>query len=261
MIPPNTVTDLDLSRYARQMILPEVGGKGQQALAAARVALVGLGGLGSPAAFYLAGAGVGTLGLIDDDTVDVSNLHRQPLHATPDQGRPKTISAREKLAALNPAIRLAEHRLRLTGKNAAPLLSDYDLVLDGSDNFDTRYIVNDAAQRRGIPLVWGAVLRWEGQIMMVRPGRSACYRCLFPEPPDPALAASCADAGVVGPLAGLVGSWMALEALKILWGAGAPLVNRLLLIDGRSGRVRERVVERRKTCPACAPGAGVSTAV
>jgi adenylyltransferase/sulfurtransferase len=255
------VTEIVLARYARQMILPEVGGKGQQALAAARVALVGLGGLGSPAAFYLAGAGVGTLGLIDDDTVDVSNLHRQPLHGTPDRGRPKTVSAREKLTALNPAVRVVEHALRLTVDNAAAVFGGYDLVLDGSDNFETRYTVNDAAQRRGIPLVWGAVLRWEGQIMTVRPGRSACYRCLFPEPPDPAEARSCADAGVAGPLAGLVGSWMALEALKALWGAGTALVNRLLLIDGRSGRVRERVVERRKNCPACAPGAGVSTAV
>jgi molybdopterin/thiamine biosynthesis adenylyltransferase len=245
------VRRVDLARYARQILLPEVGGAGQARLSGARVAIVGAGGLGSPVALYLAGAGVGRLTLIDNDPVDVSNLHRQILHGTADLGVAKVRSARRRLADLNPRVSVQPLNRRLALKNARALLSGHDLVLDGSDNFDTRYLVNDTAVALGIPLVWGAVLRWEGQAMTVLPRRSACYRCLFPEPPDPALAASCADGGVVGPVAGVVGTLMAAEALKVLWGAGAPLTGRLLQYDGRAARFRERAVNRRRNCPAC----------
>jgi adenylyltransferase/sulfurtransferase len=241
------LTDQDIRRYARQILLPEVGGKGQAALARARVLLVGAGGLGSPAALYLAAAGVGVLGLADGDPVEPSNLHRQVLHATPDVGKPKTSSARERLAALNPAVEVHEHP-RLADGSA---FSGYDLALDGSDNFDTRYMVNDACVKAGKPLVTGAVLKWEGQVMTVLPRRSACYRCAFPEPPDPACVQSCAEAGILGPVAGTVGCLMAVEALKVLLGAPGLLTGRLLLLDLKTMSFREKPLRRRTGCAAC----------
>jgi len=233
------------------MLLPEVGGAGQEKLFNARVLIVGAGGLGSPIALYLAGAGVGQLTLIDNDPVDLSNLHRQILHGTPDLGTPKVLAARRRLTHLNPGVRVKPLNKRLTVRNADALFKKQDLVLDGSDNFETRYLVNDAAVRTRVPLVWGAVLRWEGQAMTVFPGRSACYRCVFPEPPDPADALSCADGGILGPVAGLVGTFMAVEALKALLGVGRPVSDRLVMWDAREGRCRERPATRRTGCRAC----------
>lgn len=240
---------MEIRRYARQLILPEVGGEGQKRLKRARVLLVGAGGLGSPAALYLAAAGVGTLVIVDNDDVDLSNLQRQILHFTPDVGKTKVLSARKKLLALNPGVKVLAKKTRFTHDNAARLLAGCDLVLDGSDNFETRYAVNADCVAHKIPLVWGAVLRWEGQVMTVLPGKTACYQCLFPEPPDPALAQSCSNAGVVGAAAGAVGSLMAVEGLKVLLGKGTPLTGRLLMVDFLNMRFRERAVSRRARCP------------
>lgn len=239
----------DIERYARQLILPEVGGAGQKKLAKARVLLVGAGGLGSPAALYLAAAGVGTLVLVDNDNVDLSNLHRQILHFSPDVGKAKVQSARDKLAALNPGVKIVAKKSRFTPANAGRLLAGCDLVLDGSDNFETRYAVNAACIAQGVPLVWGAVLRWEGQVMTVLPGQSACYECLFPEPPDPALAQSCSNAGILGSVAGTVGTLMATEGLKVLLGKGTSLASRLWAFDFLNMKIYERDVRRRKDCP------------
>lgn len=242
---------LDVHRYVRQMLLPEVGRKGQESLSRARVLCVGAGGLGSPAALYLAAAGVGTLGLADGDPVELSNLHRQILHATPDVGRPKTASAAEKLGALNPDIEIQSHP-RLSPENIAAVVERFDLVLDGSDNFDTRYLVNDACMKVGKPLVSGAVIQWEGQVLTVLPGKSACYRCAFPEPPDPACVESCSSAGVLGPAAGAVGCLMATEALKVLLGQPGVLADRLLLIDFKNFSFRQKPLRRRSSCRVCA---------
>jgi adenylyltransferase/sulfurtransferase len=239
--------DADIRRYARQILLPEVGVKGQSALKAARVLCVGAGGLGSPAALYLAAAGVGTLGIADGDPVELSNLHRQILHATADVGRAKTASAKERLSALNPSVLVREHPRLADGAAFA----GYDLVLDGSDNFDTRYMVADACVKAGRTLVTGAVVKWQGQVMTVLPGRSACYRCAFPEPPDPECVEDCGSAGVLGPAAGTVGCLMAAEALKALLGAGELLSDRLLLMDFKTMAFRVRPLRRRPGCSSC----------
>lgn len=241
----------DIDRYARQLILPEVGGAGQKKLKGARVLLVGAGGLGSPAALYLAAAGVGTLVLVDNDEVDLSNLQRQILHFTPDVGKAKVVSAREKLVLLNPGVKVVAKKTRFTSSMAARLLAGCDVALDGSDNFETRYALNRACVTLGVPLVWGAVLRWGGQIMSVLPGKSACYECLFPEIPDPALAQSCTNAGILGSVAGTIGTLMATEALKILLAKGIPLSGRLWIMDLLKMNLRERAVYRRVNCPAC----------
>jgi molybdopterin/thiamine biosynthesis adenylyltransferase len=233
------------------MILPEVGGEGQKRLKSARVLLVGAGGLGSPAALYLAAAGVGALVLVDSDAVDLSNLQRQVLHFTPDVGKAKVLSAQEKLLALNPGVKVLPKKTRFTSANAGRLLAGCDLVLDGSDNFETRYVVNAACVAQKIPLVWGAVLRWEGQVMTVVPGKTACYQCLFPEPPDLALAQSCSNAGIMGPVAGTVGTLMATEALKLLLAKGDLLCGRFWAMDFLKMRLRERSVVRRRNCPVC----------
>jgi sulfur-carrier protein adenylyltransferase/sulfurtransferase len=238
-------------RYGRHLILPEVGPGGQRRLKAARVLLVGAGGLGSPAALYLAAAGVGTLGIVDFDVVDASNLQRQVLHSTADVGRPKLDSARDRIAALNPHVAVEAHPVRLTSANAREIVRGYDVVLDGSDNFPTRYLVNDACVLEGKPNVYGSILRWEGQASVFWAGHGPCYRCLFAEPPPPGLVPSCAEAGVLGVLPGIVGSVQALEAVKLVLGRGEPLLGRLLLFDALRMRFREMRLRRDPECPAC----------
>jgi adenylyltransferase/sulfurtransferase len=233
----------EVERYARHLVLHEVGGPGQQRLGRARVLVVGAGGLGSPALLYLAAAGVGTLGIVDDDTVSLSNLQRQVLHATADVGRAKVDSAAEALARVNPLVVVERHRLRLTAESAVELIAAYDLVLDGSDNFDTRYAVSDAAFRAGRPLVMGWLGTMDGALTTFRAhergadGRpNPTYRCLFPAPPPPGAVPACAEAGVLGALTGVIGSMMALEAIREIVGFGEGLVGRLLLVDTRSMR-------------------------
>jgi molybdopterin/thiamine biosynthesis adenylyltransferase len=245
------IKNKDIERFSRQLILPEVGGEGQKRLKSARVLLIGAGGLGSPAALYLAAAGVGTLVLVDNDVVDLSNLQRQILHFTPDVGKAKVQSAREKLVALNPGVKVLAKKTRFTSANAPRLFAGCDLVLDGSDNFETRYAVNAACVAQNIPLVWGAVLRWEGQLMTVIPGKTACYKCLFPEPPDPALAQSCSNAGIMGSVAGTIGALMATEALKVLLSEGGLLSSRMLMLDFLVMKVREKKVQQREKCSVC----------
>ena len=241
----------DLRRYSRHLLLPEVGVRGQRALRASKVLLVGTGGLGAPAALYLAAAGVGTLGLVDFDVVDLSNLQRQVLYATSDVGRPKLDAARERLERLNPGIRIVPHRGPLDSTNALEILRDYDLVVDGTDNFPTRYLVNDAAVLLGKPNVYGSIYRFEGQVSVFDARRGPCYRCLYPEPPPPDLVPSCAEAGVLGVLPGVVGALQATEAVKLLVGVGEPLVGRLLLYDASSMSFRQLRLEKNPDCVLC----------
>ncbi|MGD1061792.1 MAG: molybdopterin-synthase adenylyltransferase MoeB [Terracidiphilus sp.] len=241
----------ELSRYARHLILPEVGVEGQQKLKAARVLCVGAGGLGSPLALYLAAAGVGTLGLVDFDVVDASNLQRQILHSTRDVGRKKLDSAEEKLAALNPAVHVVKHETMLSSANAMDILKDYDIVADGTDNFPTRYLVNDACVLLGKPNVYGSVFRFEGQASVFATRQGPCYRCLYPEPPPPGTVPSCAEGGVLGILPGLVGIIQATEVIKLILGKGDPLVGRLLLVDALSMRFRELKLKKNPECPVC----------
>ncbi|SRR6056297_2511710 len=248
----------DAERYARQMNLPELGVEGQAKLAAARVGLIGAGGLGSPAALYLAAAGVGTLGIIDDDRVDRSNLHRQVLHRDDRIGTAKTDSARATLEALNPGIRVETHRLRLAPDNVEEVFSGYRVIVDGSDNFATRYLVNDACLRLGLPNVYGAVQRFEGQVSVFPAGGRPCYRCLFPEAPDAGLAPSCDEAGVLGVVPGIIGLLQALEVIKLVTGIGEPLAGRLLLFDARATRFRELALGANPGCSHCAPGCEVA---
>jgi adenylyltransferase/sulfurtransferase len=224
---------------------------GQEKLKAAHVLLVGAGGLGSPAALYLAAAGVGTLGLVDFDNVDVTNLQRQILHGTKDVGRPKLVSARERIADVNPHVRVETYETALTSKNALDILSGYDIVVDGTDNFATRYLVNDACVLLGKPNVYGSIFRFEGQASVFALSDGPCYRCLFPEPPPPGLVPSCAEGGVLGVLPGLVGTIQATEAIKLIVGAGEPLKGRLLLIDTLGMQFRTVNVRKDPGCPAC----------
>ncbi|ACZ30490.1 UBA/THIF-type NAD/FAD binding protein [Xylanimonas cellulosilytica DSM 15894] len=236
----------DVVRYARHLALPGVGADGQRRLAAARVLVVGAGGLGSPVLLYLAAAGVGTLGVVDDDVVDVTNLQRQVVHGVGDVGRPKTTSARETVAAVNPAVRVVEHRERLGAANALALLRGYDVVVDGSDNFATRYLVSDAAELLGLPVVWGGLHQFQGQVSVFwaapTDGEGVTYRDVFPEPPPPALAPDCATGGVLGALCGTLGSTMAAEAIKLIVGAGRPLLGRLAVHDALDATWRYLVV-------------------
>ena len=241
----------ELSRYARHLILPEVGVEGQQKLKAARVLCVGAGGLGSPLALYLAAAGVGTLGLVDFDVVDASNLQRQILHTTGDVGRKKLDSAEEKLAALNPAVHVVKHQTMLSSANAMDILKDYDIVADGTDNFPTRYLVNDACVLLGKPNVYGSVFRFEGQASVFATREGPCYRCLYPEPPPPGTVPSCAEGGVLGILPGLIGIIQATEVIKLILGKGEALVGRLLLVDALSMRFRELKLKKNPECPVC----------
>lgn len=250
MVTVQALTEEQFQRYSRQIILEEVGVTGQRKLLEGRVLVVGAGGLGSPAALYLAAAGVGTIGIVDGDRVDLTNLHRQVLHFTHDIGRPKTQSARRTLEDVNPDVRVVPHQTVLTSANALEILSQYDVVVNGSDNFPTRYLVNDACVLLGKPLVDASILRWEGQATTFLPGRG-CYRCLFPTPPPPGAVPSCAEAGIVGAVAGFMGTHQALEAIKILLGVGQTLANRLLLFDALTAEVRFVRWSRNPDCPVC----------
>ena len=247
---PELTTD-DLSRYSRHLILPEVGMEGQQKLKAARVLCVGTGGLGSPLALYLAAAGIGTLGLVDFDVVDASNLQRQIIHSTKDIGRKKLDSAEEKLVALNPALNVIKHDTMLSSANALDIIKDYDIVADGTDNFPTRYLVNDACVLLGKPNAYGSIFRFEGQASVFATGDGPCYRCLYPEPPPPGLVPSCAEGGVLGILPGLVGVIQATEVIKLILGNGSPLIGRLLLVDSLNMKFRELKLRKNRECPVC----------
>jgi len=247
---PELTTD-ELSRYSRHLILPEVGMEGQQKLKAAKVLCVGTGGLGSPLAFYLAAAGIGTLGLVDFDVVDASNLQRQIIHSTKDIGRKKLDSAAEKLTALNPALKVVKHETMLTSANALEILRDYDIVADGTDNFPTRYLVNDACVLLGKPNAYGSIFRFEGQASVFATKEGPCYRCLYPEPPPPGLVPSCAEGGVLGILPGLVGVIQATEVIKLILGKGTPLIGRLLLVDSLNMKFRELKLRKNRECPVC----------
>jgi molybdopterin/thiamine biosynthesis adenylyltransferase len=252
------LTPEQVERYRRHLVLPEIGLEGQQALLRSRVLLIGAGGLGCPLAQYLAAAGVGTLGLVDFDRVDASNLQRQILYGTADIGRPKIEVAAERIAALNSDVRLELHPLRLTSENALELLAGYDVVVDGTDNFPTRYLVNDACVRLGLPNVHASVYRFEGQVSVFWPARPSapgpCYRCLYPEPPPRELAPSCAEAGVLGVLPGVMGLLQAVETIKLLLGIGAPLVGRLLQYDALAQRFTSLKLDRDPDCRYCADG-------
>ncbi len=239
------------ARYARHLILPQVGAEGQGRIKAARILLVGAGGLGSPAALYLAAAGVGTLGLVDFDVVDVSNLQRQILHGTSDIGRPKLESARARIAEVNPHVRVETHATRLTSANALAILGGYDIIVDGSDNFATRYLVNDACVMLGKPNVHGSIFRFDGQASVFCTADGPCYRCLFPSPPPAGLVPSCAEGGVLGVLPGLIGTIQATEALKLVLGIGESLAGRLLIVDTLGMRFNTVRVPRDPACPAC----------
>jgi len=243
----------ELIRYSRHLILPEIGLAGQERLKAARVLLVGAGGLGSPAALYLAAAGIGTIGLVDFDVVDRSNLQRQVVHGTAAVGTSKLASAQARLADLNPHVHVETIEARLTAANALEHLRGWDVVLDGSDNFPTRYLVNDACVLLGIPAVYGAVLRFEGQASVFDARRGPCYRCLYREPPPPELVPSCAEGGVVGVVPGVIGSLQALEAIKLVTGTGTPLIGRLLLFDGMKLQFREIALAKDPDCVVCGP--------
>ena len=241
----------ELERYHRNALVPQVGLVGQQRIRASRVLLIGAGGLGAPAALYLAAAGVGTIGLIDDDNVDVSNLQRQVIHATAAVGRPKVDSAAEAIRALNPDVEVVAHRTRLTADNARDLLGGWDVVIDGTDNFPTRYLVNDATVMLGLPLVHGAVLGFNGQVGVFDARRGPCYRCLHPTPPPAGSVPSCAEAGVLGVLPGIIGTMQAAEALKLIVGGAQPLIGRMVLLNAWSGRGGELPVDKNPACPVC----------
>ena len=251
----------EIRRYSRHLILPEFGARGQKKLKASRVLVVGAGGLGSPAAMYLAAAGVGTLGLVDFDVVDLSNLQRQVLHGTSDVGRPKLDSAAERLRALNPEVNVQLHPLRLTSQNALALFAQYDLVLDGTDTFATRYLINDACVLTGRPNVSASVFRFEGQVSVFCARAGPCYRCLYPEPPPPGLAPSCGEGGVLGIVPGVVGTLQATEAIKVVAGIGEPLIGRLLTFDALEMSFRQFKVKKDVRCPVCGPSPSISALI
>ncbi len=254
---PDGLTPLQRQRYSRHLLIPEVGPGGQTRLLASRVLLVGAGGLGSPAALYLAAAGVGPLGIVDFDVVDLSNIQRQVLHTTDRVGEPKVASAARTIGALNPDVRVVAHEVLLGPDNVAEIIAGYDVVIDGTDSFETRYTLNDAAVAAGIPVVHASVYRFEGQLSVFVPGAGPCYRCLYPSAPPPELAPNCSAVGVLGVVPGIMGLLQANEALKLLLGMGTPLVGRLLLFDALDAEFRELEIRRDPACPACSGvGAG-----
>lgn len=244
-------TEEEIFRYSRHILLPEVGGAGQRKICNAKVLVIGTGGLGSPVAFYLAAAGVGKLGIIDDDVVDLTNLQRQILHSTKDIGRPKVESGSEKLKALNPDVNVVTYRERLTSKNIMDIIRDYDIIVDGTDNFSTRFLTNDACVMTGKPFVHGGILRFSGQVLTVIPGHGPCFRCIFHEPPKEGSVPSCSEAGVLGVLAGTIGVIQATEVLKYILGQGDLLVGRLLMYEALPMTFREVEVKRNPECPVC----------
>ena len=265
-IPPLVAPGPELSteqkaRYARHILLPQIGVEGQRRLANARVLVVGAGGLGSPALMYLAAAGVGTIGVVDDDVVDASNLQRQVVHGVADVGRRKTESAAETVAAINPLVTVVRHDLRLTSENALEILADYDVVLDGADNFPTRYLVNDACVLLGLPHVWGSIYRFDGQVSVWFAGHGPCYRCVFPDPPPPDAVPSCATGGVLGVLCAAIGSVQVAEALKLVVGQGDPLVGRLLVHDALRQTWDTLTVRADPDCPVCGESPTVTSLV
>ncbi len=247
---PN-LSNEEIARYSRHLILPEVGLEGQKKLKAARVLMIGTGGLGSPLGLYLAAAGIGTLGLVDFDVVDESNLQRQIIHGTKDVGRPKIASAKDRLNDINPNVQIETFETRLTSENALELFKDFDVIVDGTDNFQTRYLVNDASVLTGKPNVYGSIFRFEGQVSVFDATRGACYRCLYPEPPPPGLVPSCAEGGVLGVLPGIVGTIQANEVIKVILGAEGILLNRLLLFDAWTMKFRELKLKKNPDCPLC----------
>jgi molybdopterin/thiamine biosynthesis adenylyltransferase/rhodanese-related sulfurtransferase len=246
-----TLNNEEILRYSRHLIMPEVGMEGQQKLKGARVLCIGAGGLGSPLALYLAAAGVGTLGIVDFDVVDFTNLQRQIIHSTADVGRKKLDSAEEKLKAINPFVNVKKIETRLSSENALELFREFDVIADGTDNFPTRYLVNDACVLTGKPNVYGSIFRFEGQASVFATEEGPCYRCLYPEPPPPGLVPSCAEGGVLGILPGLVGVMQATEVIKLILGAGESLIGRLLLIDALAMKFRELKLRKNPDCPAC----------
>ncbi len=245
------LTESQIERYSRHIILPQVGGKGQQRLLAGKVLLVGAGGLGCPAGLYLAAAGVGTLGIMDGDVVDLSNLQRQIAHAMPDLGSPKVDSMAVKLRAINPDVTVRTYQQRLTADNALAVLADYDFVIDGTDNFASKFLVADACHFAGKPYVHAGILRFDGQLMTVQPGVSACYRCVFNAPPPPGAVPSCSQAGVLGVVAGVVGTLQATEAVKFLLGQGELLTDTILVYDALRAGFRRVSIRRNSQCPLC----------
>ncbi len=250
MTQAGALTPGQVQRYSRHIIMPQVGSTGQRKLIDAKVLIVGAGGLGSPVAVYLALAGIGTIGIVDFDTVDVSNLQRQILHQNKDIGRPKVVSAKETLTSYNPEINVIAHEEPITSDNAMDIIPNYDVVINGADNFAARYLVNDACYLSGKPLVDGSILLFDGQASVYLPG-NGCYRCLFPTPPPPGAVPSCAEAGVLGALPGMVGTIQATEAIKLILGAGDPLSGRLLLIDALAMDFRTVKMRRNPKCPLC----------
>lgn len=241
----------EIRRYGRHLIMPEVGMEGQKKLKAASVLLIGAGGLGSPVGLYLAAAGIGRIGIVDFDVVDYSNLQRQIMHSTKDVGRPKLDSAKERLEGINPFVKIETHELRLSSDNALALFAQYDIVVDGTDNFPTRYLVNDACVLTGKPNVYGSIFRFEGQASIFATSDGPCYRCLYPEPPPPGLVPSCAEGGVLGILPGIVGTIQANETVKLIIGKGEPLIGRLLLFDALKMKFREMKLRKNPECPVC----------
>jgi molybdopterin-synthase adenylyltransferase len=244
-------TDEQIERYSRHIILKEVGGKGQKKLLAGKVLIIGAGGLGAPIALYLAAAGVGTIGIADADTVDLSNLQRQVIHHTPDIGKPKVESAREKMQAINPDVQVVTYQTWVNADNILGIIGDYDFVIDGTDNFAAKFLINDACVLAGKPYSHGGILRFDGQTITVLPGQSTCYRCIFPAPPPKEAIPTCSQAGVIGVLPGVLGTIQATEAIKFLLGQGELLTNRLLTYDALRMRFREVPLRRNVNCPVC----------
>lgn len=247
-----------IERYSRQIILPDVGGKGQERLLKSRVLIVGAGGLGSPCALYLASAGVGKLGIVDSDKVELNNLQRQILHSTDKVDVPKVVSARERLRLLNSDVDVVTYNIRLTSENIMDIIKDYDIVVDGSDNFPTRYLVNDACVISGKPLSHGGIFRFDGQAITIIPKSSACYRCLFPEPPPPGLVPSCQEAGILGVVAGVIGNIQANEVLKYILGIGELLTGKLLVFNALDSNFRQVKVPRDPKCPVCSDNPSIT---